>query len=51
MDVAARMYSTATGRSVSCSGVRWPNTETTGPSGMTANAMNAGTVAMIGART
>ncbi len=44
------MYSTATGRSVSCSGVVTPKTDTSGPKGITANAMNAGTTEMTGAR-
>ncbi len=38
------------GASMSCSGVRWPRIDTSGPSGMTENARNAGMVAMTGAR-
>ena len=41
------MKSTATGMSVSCSGVRWPKKLTSGPSGITAQVMKAGTTAMI----
>jgi hypothetical protein len=37
----ARMSSTATGRSASCSGVWWWKIETSGPHGMTAKAMKA----------
>ncbi len=44
------MNSTATGRSVTCSGVQWPNTETCGPNGMNANAVIAGIVEIAGAR-
>ena len=44
-----RMNSTATGRSVSCNGVRWPNTDTSGPNGMNAKAVNAGIAEMHGA--
>ncbi len=43
------MNSTATGRSVTCSGVQWPNTETCGPNGMNAKAVIAGIVEMAGA--
>jgi hypothetical protein len=43
------MNSTATGRSVSCNGVRWPKTDTSGPNGMNANAVNAGIVEKTGA--
>src|SRR5699024_6755642 len=48
-EVTARMYSTPTCRSVSCSGVWCPSTETSGPNGITANAMNAGITAITGA--
>src|SRR5262249_880763 len=41
---------TATGMSVSCSGVRWPKTDTFGPNGMTENAVNAQTAEMTGAK-
>ncbi len=47
------MYSSAIGRSVSWSGVRVPKIDTSlpaGPNGITANAMNAGIAATIGAR-
>ncbi len=50
IDAMARMNSTATGRSVSCSGVWTPKIETSGPIGITPKARNAGAVAMIGAR-
>jgi hypothetical protein len=43
------MNNTATGRSVTCNGVRCPNTDTCGPNGMNANAVIAGMVEMIGA--
>src|SRR5215475_7227994 len=45
----ARTTSTATGTSVSCNGVTWPNRFTSGPNGMTANAVNAHTAEMTGA--
>ncbi|SHT92647.1 Uncharacterised protein [Mycobacteroides abscessus subsp. abscessus] len=47
--MTARTYNTATGRSVNCSGVSCPNTWTSGPIGITANAMIAGITEMIGA--
>src|SRR6266498_3385159 len=46
----ASTSSTATGRSVSCSGVRWPKIETSGPNGMIAKLMKAGVTANTGAR-
>ena len=49
IDESARMNSTATGRSVSCNGVRCPNTDTCGPNGMNANAVIAGIAEMAGA--
>ena len=49
-DDIARMNSTPTGRSVSCSAVWWPAIETLGPKGTTLNARNAGTAETIGAR-
>ena len=36
--------------SVSCNGVRCPNTDTIGPNGMTENAVNAQTAEMTGAK-
>ena len=50
IEAIASMNSTATGMSVSCSGVSLPKKIDPGPSGMTAKVMKAGTVAMIGAR-
>ncbi len=52
IEAIASTNSTATGMSVSCSGV-WVSVNgivTTGPNGMTENATNAGTTAMTGAR-
>src|SRR5690625_1498984 len=52
LEVTARIYSTAAGISVSCSAV-WVSVNgivTSGPNGITAQAMNAGIDAMIGAR-
>ena len=52
IDAMASTNSTATGMSVSCSGV-WVSVNgmvTTGPNGMTENATNAGTTAITGAR-
>ena len=49
IDVAARMKSTATGKSVSCNAVRCPKIETSPPIGITENAMKAGTTEMTGA--
>ncbi len=49
MEAIASTNSTATGMSVSCSGVLWPNMLTTGPNGITAQAMNAGAVESTGA--
>src|SRR5699024_6922905 len=52
IEVIARIYSTATGISVSCSAV-WVSVNgivTSGPNGITAQAMNAGIDAIIGAR-
>ena len=46
----ASTSSTATGRSVNCSGVNTPKIETSGPTGMIAKLMNAGVTAMSGAR-
>ena len=46
----ASTSSTATGRSVSCSGVSVPKIETIGPNGMIAKLMKAGVTAMSGAR-
>ncbi len=46
----ARTTSTATGRSVSCSGVFTPNIDTIGPNGMMEYDRKAGTAMMIGAR-
>src|SRR5205814_2352835 len=46
----ASTTSTDTEVSVSCSGVWWPKTETTGPSGITENAVNAVTVEITGAK-
>ena len=40
---------TPTGRSASCSGVRTPKIETSGPNGMMAKLMNAGISAIAGA--
>src|ERR1041384_4302148 len=50
IDEQASTSSTATGMSVTCSGVLCPKTETTGPNGMTENAVNAHTVEMTGAK-
>ena len=50
IEAIAITNSTATGMSVSCSGVSTPNMLTSGPNGITAKVTNAGTVAMIGAR-
>ncbi len=51
IDAIAITNSTATGMSVSCSGVVMSvnGTSTTGPNGITANVTNAGTVAITGA--
>src|SRR6478735_12490150 len=51
IEAIAITNSTATGMSVSWSGVSSPKKFTVGPNGMTANVTNAGTVAMTGART
>ncbi len=48
-DEQASTYSTLTGKSVSCSAVWWPKMLTSGPIGMTANAISAGTHDTIGA--
>ena len=45
----ASTSSTATGRSASCSGVRTPKIETSGPNGMIAKLTNAGITAIAGA--
>ena len=50
IEATASMNSTATGMSVSWSGVCSPKKFTTGPKGITEKATNAGTVAMTGAR-
>ena len=50
IDEAASTSRTATGRSVSCNGDRWPKIETVGPNGITANAVKAQTVEMTGAK-
>ena len=50
IEATASTNSTATGMSVSCSGVWWPKKFTTGPNGITEKATNAGTVAITGAR-
>lgn len=49
-DAHARMYSTATGKSVSCSGVTTPKMLTSGPNGMTAYTSSEHSTAIIGAR-
>ncbi len=45
----ARITSTPTGRSVSCSGVWWWKIDTSGPNGITEKARKAGTVESTGA--
>ncbi len=53
IEAVARMYSSATGKSVSCIAVRVPKIDTSlpaGPNGITAKAMNAGMAQTIGAR-
>src|SRR3954469_19351533 len=45
----AKITRTPTGRSVSCSMVRWPKIETSGPNGITEKARKAGTVETTGA--
>src|SRR3954469_14833767 len=49
-DEQANTTSTPTGRSVSCSIVRCPNSDTSGPNGMTEKARKAGAAERIGAR-
>lgn len=49
IEAIASTSSTATGRSVSCSGVWTPNIETIGPIGMTEKARKAGTARTTGA--
>ena len=51
IEAIAITKSTATGMSVSCSGVRSPNIVTSGPKGTTENVTNAGITAITGART
>ena len=51
MELMARISSTATGRSASCSGVWWWKIETSGPHGMTAKAMKAVAADRTGATT
>src|SRR5207244_9565639 len=46
----ANTSSTAIGTSVTCNGVVCPNTDTTGPNGITENAVKAATVEMTGAK-
>jgi hypothetical protein len=48
-DEQAKTTRTPTGRSVSCSGVLWPNIDTVGPNGITEKATNAGTAETTGA--
>src|SRR5947208_10006196 len=50
IDEQASTTRTATGLSVSCSGVDRPNRWTVGPSGITENAVNAQTVEITGAK-
>ena len=49
IELMASTSSTATGRSVSWSGVCTPKMDTSGPNGMIAKLMNAGITAMAGA--
>ena len=51
IELMASTSSTATGMSVSCSGVWWWKIDTTGPTGMIAKLMKAGIVAIAGAST
>jgi len=51
MELMASTSSTATGRSATCSGVRWWKIETTGPTGMMEKATKAGAADSIGATT
>ena len=51
IEATAITNSTATGMSVSCSGVRSPKKFTSGPNGMTLKVTKAGITAMIGAIT
>ena len=51
IELIASTSSTPTGRSATCSGVRWWKIETTGPHGMTAKLTNAGATTSSGATT
>ena len=51
IELMASTSSTATGRSATCSGVRWWKIETTGPTGMIAKATKAGAADSTGATT